>query len=158
MTDRTTRTARRRVTERFGDRRDTGSIALWCAILVPALLLIIGLTIDGGGKIRATERANRIAQEAARTGGQQLDAGQAIPGKAIVVDPGKAVAAATAYLAANGATGTASVEDGGRKLYVKVDGPAYRTKFFSLMGIGELDVHGEATATLVYGVNGPEAP
>ncbi|MQS16476.1 hypothetical protein F7Q99_30850 [Streptomyces kaniharaensis] len=158
MTDRTTPSARRRLTDRLGGGRDAGSIGLWCAILVPALLLIIGLTIDGGGKIRATERANRIAQEAARSGGQQLDAGKAIPGKAIVVDPDKAVASAMSYLSANGATGTAYATDGGRKLFVRVDGPAYRTKFFSLMGVGELAVHGEATATLVYGVNGPEAP
>ncbi|GAB2717427.1 TadE/TadG family type IV pilus assembly protein [Kitasatospora kifunensis] len=138
--------------------RDAGSIAIYCAIVVPALLLIIGLTVDGGGKIRATERANRVAQEAARTAGQQLDAGQAITGTAIVVDPGKAVAAAQSYLAAAGATGDASVTDGGRQIVVTVNGPAYQTKFFSLMGISSLDVHGKATATLIYGVNGPEVP
>ncbi|MFD8756038.1 pilus assembly protein TadG-related protein [Kitasatospora sp. NPDC059577] len=157
MTDHTT-AARRRPLDRFAGGHDRGSIGLWAAILVPSLLLIIGLTIDGGGKIRADERAERIAQEAARTGGQQLDAGKAIPGKAIAVDPDKAVAAAQAYLRANGATGSAHPADGNRKLVVTVDGPAYKTKFFSLMGVGELAVHGEASATLVYGVTGPEAP
>jgi Flp pilus assembly protein TadG len=140
------------------DPRDRGSISLYCAILVPALLIIIGLTVDGGGKIRATERANRIAQEAARAGGQQLDAAKAISGTAIAVDPAKAVAAANTYLTAAHATGTAQVSSDGRTITVTVTGPAYQTQFFSLVGISSLSVHGQATATLVYGVTGPEAP
>ncbi|MFF7995117.1 TadE/TadG family type IV pilus assembly protein [Kitasatospora xanthocidica] len=139
-------------------RRDRGGISVYSAIVAFALLLIIGLTVDGGGKIRATERANRVAQEAARAGGQQLDPTKAIPGTAIVVDPAKAIAAANAYLDRAKVTGSAKVSDDRRKIIVSVTGPDYETKFFSLVGIGSLPVHGQATATLVYGVTGPEAP
>ncbi|CAM5676078.1 hypothetical protein SANTM175S_09011 [Streptomyces antimycoticus] len=76
-------------------RRDDGSVSL---LLVGAALmgfLVIGLVVDGGGAMSAQSRADYAAQEAARAGGQQIDPAQAIPGQAIIVDPGAARAAGT---------------------------------------------------------------
>lgn len=68
-------------------RRDDGGIAVFTAVCVLALLAIIGLVLDGGGKLRATERADALATEAARVGGQALAPGAAVTGAAIRVDP-----------------------------------------------------------------------
>ena len=52
----------------------------------------------------ATQRANAIADEAARAGGQALDVSAALAGQ-VRVDPTAAVAAAQDYLDRNGVQG-----------------------------------------------------
>lgn len=47
-------------------RGDRGGIAVFVAICTVVLLAIAGLVLDGGGKLRATERADALALEAAR--------------------------------------------------------------------------------------------
>lgn len=51
---------------RASGRRDEGSITLWVAATVLAVLAVAGLVVDGGAKIRAGERADIVAGEAAR--------------------------------------------------------------------------------------------
>ncbi|WP_329615714.1 pilus assembly protein TadG-related protein [Streptomyces brevispora] len=136
-------------------RQDTGSVSLYAAIVIVGMLVMIGIAVDGGGKMRATERADAVAQEAARTGGQEIDAGQAITGENIVADPGAARGAALDYLAAAGAHGTVTVSDDGKKLTVTVT-DAYRTRFLTVLGVTEMPVTGHASAVLVHGVQAPE--
>lgn len=128
---------------------------MFVAVCVIALIGIIGVAVDGGSAMRAVERADYIAGEAARAGGQALDPAKAISGTAIVVDPQDASAAAQAYLATAGATGTVSVSGDGKTLTVNVTG-SYDTKFLSVVGIGSLSVSGHGTATLLHGVTAPE--
>src|SRR5690348_12122181 len=134
---------------------DTGGVTVFVAVCVIALIGIIGLAVDGGSKMRATERADYIAGEAARAGGQAIDPTDAITGKAIVVDPQAASAATQAYLRSAGATGTVSVSGDGKTLTVTVT-TTYDTKFLSVVGIGSLSVTGHAKATLLHGVTAPE--
>ncbi|MGW2572698.1 TadE/TadG family type IV pilus assembly protein [Streptomyces sp. NPDC001537] len=134
---------------------DRGGITVFVAICVVALIGIIGLAVDGGSKIRATERADYVAGEAARAGGQAIDPAQAINGTAIVVNPQDAAAAAQAYLHTAGATGTVHVSGDGTTLTVTVTG-SLDTIFLSAVGIGSLPVTGHATATLLHGVTAPE--
>ncbi|MEU3090715.1 TadE/TadG family type IV pilus assembly protein [Streptomyces massasporeus] len=134
---------------------DRGGITVFVAVCVIALLGIIGVAVDGGSKMRATERADYIAGEAARAGGQAIDPAKAISGTAIVVDPQDAAAAAQAYLRSAGATGTVSVSGDGKTLTVNVTG-SYDTKFLSVVGIGSLPVTGHGKATLLHGVTAPE--
>ncbi|WP_405477811.1 pilus assembly protein TadG-related protein [Streptomyces canus] len=136
-------------------RDDAGGITVFVAVCVIALIGIIGIAVDGGSKMRATERADYLAGEAARAGGQAIDPTEAINGTAIVVDPQDAVAAAQAYLGSAGATGTVSVSGDGKTLTVNVTG-SYDTKFLSAVGIGSLSVTGHGTATLLHGVTAPE--
>ncbi|MFE9968234.1 pilus assembly protein TadG-related protein (plasmid) [Streptomyces sp. NBC_01724] len=136
-------------------RRDDGGIAVFTAVCVIALLAIIGLVLDGGGKLRATERADSLALEAARAGGQALDPGAAVPGTAIRVDPQAATAAAHAYLHRAGVSGQVSMSDGGTTLTVTV-ADTYETKFLPVVGIGSMPVTGKASATLLHGVDQPE--
>ncbi|MGP4001700.1 pilus assembly protein TadG-related protein [Streptomyces sp. 8N706] len=135
--------------------REDGGIAIFVAICVVALLGIVGLVVDGGGKLRATMRADAAATEAARAGGQAIDPGQAIPGDAVVADPGAARAAAQAYLRRAGIPGSVTVSGDGKTLTVTTS-TSYATKFLPAVGIGSLPVTGEGQASLVHGVVSPQ--
>lgn len=128
---------------------------MFVAVCVIALIGIIGVAVDGGSKMRATERSDYLAGEAARAAGQAIDPAEAISGNAIVVDPQDAAATAQAYLRSAGATGTVSVSGDGKTLTVNVTG-SYDTKFLSVVGIGSLSVTGHGKATLLHGVTAPE--
>ncbi|MGW5434110.1 TadE/TadG family type IV pilus assembly protein [Streptomyces sp. NPDC004059] len=134
---------------------DRGGVTLFVAVCVIALIGIIGVAVDGGATMRATERADYIAGEAARAGGQAIDPADAISGRAIVVDPQAAAAAARAYLNSAGATGTVNVSGDGKTLTVTVTG-SLDTTFLSAVGIGSLPVTGHGTATLLHGVTAPD--
>ncbi|MGB8385495.1 MAG: pilus assembly protein TadG-related protein, partial [Dermatophilaceae bacterium] len=45
---------------------DRGSVTLWVAVSVATILAVVALVADGGAKIRAAERADIVAGEAAR--------------------------------------------------------------------------------------------
>lgn len=134
---------------------DRGGVTVFVAVCVVALIGIIGVAVDGGGKMRAVERADHIAGEAARAGGQAIDPAKAISGEAVIVAPQDAIAAAQAYLRSVGATGTVSVLGDGKTLTVQVT-DTYDTKFLPVVGIGSMPVAGHGTATLLHGVTAPE--
>jgi Flp pilus assembly protein TadG len=136
----------------YGDR---GSIAVFVAIVTIAFLGIIGLVLDGGGKLRATERADSVAMEAARSASQALDPAAAITGTAYRVDPQAAAAAAQAYLHQAGASGTVSISADRTTITVTITG-TYSTKFLPVVGINSLPVTGHGSATLLHGVNNPD--
>ncbi|UOY00016.1 TadE/TadG family type IV pilus assembly protein [Blastococcus sp. PRF04-17] len=125
---------------------ERGSIAVFVAVLVPGLLLIIGLAVDGGAKVAATQRANAVADEAARAGGQALDVSAALAGQ-VRVEPIAAVAAAQNYLDRNGVEGQVSVVDGDTlQVTTRISQP---TIFLGLIGISTFTVEGIGTAELV---------
>ncbi|MFF0706342.1 TadE/TadG family type IV pilus assembly protein [Streptomyces tendae] len=134
---------------------DRGGVTVFVAICVVALIGIIGVAVDGGGKMRATERADHVAGEAARAGGQAIDPTAAISGESIVVKPQDAVAAAQAYLHSVGVPGTVNVSADGKTLTVHTTG-TYATKFLPVVGIGSMPVTGHGSATLLHGVTAPE--
>jgi len=136
-------------------RRDEGGIAVFTAVCVLVLLGIVGLVLDGGGKLRATERADALALEAARAAGQAIDPGAAVSGTAIRVDPEAAQAAAQAYLHHSGINGSVTFSGDRSDITVTVR-ETYPTKFLSVVGIGSLPVTGHGSATLLHGVNQPE--
>ncbi|UQX04788.1 pilus assembly protein TadG-related protein [Streptomyces sp. RerS4] len=134
---------------------DDGGIAIYTAIVTVALLGIIGLAIDGGGKLRATERADATAMEAARAAGQAIDPAAAINGQAVRVDPHAAQAAAQAYLARTGTQGSVTLSADQSLLTVTVH-DAYTTKFLAIVGIPSMGVNGHGSARLLYGVTQPQ--
>ncbi|MEV6537077.1 pilus assembly protein TadG-related protein [Streptomyces sp. NPDC051639] len=136
-------------------QQDDGGVTVFVAVCVLGLIGIIGVAVDGGTKMAATERADYVAGEAARAGGQAIDPAQAVTGKAIIVDPQDAIAAAEAYLRSAGATGTVTVSGDGKSVAVTVSGSS-DTTFLSAVGIGSLPVTGHASATLLHGVTAPE--
>jgi hypothetical protein len=127
---------------------DEGRIALLVAVMAVAVLAMIGLSVDGGGKVRALERADNLASEAARAAGQAILAPQAIAGGEKVVDPTAAIAAAQTYLNAAGVTGVVTVSPDRKHITVTVT-IVYPTVFLGLVGIDTLTATRQATAVLV---------
>ena len=124
---------------------------MFVAISVLGLLLLVGLVADGGAKLRATQRADATAAEAARAGGQALDLADAVAGTPDRVDRAVAIRAAQAYLDAAGAVGTVAVSDDRTRLLVTVQATA-PTAFLGLIGINQVSATGSAQATLVDGI------
>ncbi|MGY1829001.1 TadE/TadG family type IV pilus assembly protein [Geodermatophilus sp. SYSU D01180] len=134
---------------------ERGAITVFLAVLVPGLLLIVGLAVDGGAKVAATQRADAIADEAARAGGQALDVAAALSGR-VRVDPAAAVAAAQDYLDRNDVTGAVTVVDGDTlRVTTTITQP---TTFLGLIGIATLTVEGSGTADLVPDESGGAGP
>jgi Flp pilus assembly protein TadG len=131
---------------------ERGSISLFFVIAAVALFLTIGLVVDGGGKIRAMQRADAVAAEAARQGGQAIQAGRAIRGEGVEVDSAAAAAAARTYLRSAEVTGDVKVITGTR-LEVNTT-TTYQPVFLGIIGIGPLTVHGHAEVRLIRGLEG----
>ncbi|MFD8416896.1 pilus assembly protein TadG-related protein [Streptomyces sp. NPDC059650] len=127
-------------------RDDRGSMSLFALVTIVALLAVAALVIDGGGKLRARTHAEGVAHEAARAGGQAVDAGKAIAGRGVSVDRNQAVAAARTYLSRAGVTGSVSVSEDGGSLQVTVS-ESYHPLF---LGGGSWSVTGHGSANLVY--------
>ena len=144
---------RARFSRAVGTDPEAGSVTLFVAITVVGLLVLCGLVADGGVKLRATQRVDSVAAEAARAGGQALDLPSAIEGTPLRVDRQAAVNAATGYLAAAGQTGTVTVAADGTTLDVTVTSTS-PTAFLALIGITTMTVTGHGQARLVHGVTG----
>ena len=132
---------------------DGGSVTVFFAVVVLAMLVLIGLVVDSGGKARALARADRIAAEAARSGGQAIDIPAAIQGAPARVNIANAVHAAQAYLGAARVVGTVTPTRNRRGLVVKVS-VTQATVFLKLAGVSSFSVQGSAEVTLVSGVAG----
>ena len=133
--------------------RERGSVTIWIITSATAMILLVGLAVDVGGQVHAKQRAQDIAVEAARAGGQQLQAPTAVRGRGAVADPGQAISAARNYLAGTSdVTGTASVS-GANTITVNTTS-RYETKFLSIIGIGSLTVTGHAQVQITRSVGG----
>ncbi len=128
--------------------RDRGSVTVFVAIAAVGLLAIAGLVVDGSAKVRAVQRADRIAAQAARAGGQAVDVADVLAGRPLRVDRRAALAAADSYLRAAGVEGSAGLVDGGSGLAVSTTISA-PTVFLGLVGVPSITVRGSAEATLV---------
>lgn len=137
-------------------RRDEhGSTSLFFVVIVIALFAVTGLVVDGGGKIRALQDANSIANEAARAGGQALRAAPAVEGSGAVIEPQAARQAAQTYLNTAGVNGTVDIVNGTR-LRVTVT-THYDPVFLDLIGAGgRMTTTGTAEVRLVRGIDGEE--
>jgi Flp pilus assembly protein TadG len=132
---------------------ERGSLTLMLAVLMPVLLALAGLVIDGGRKLDQAGRAFAIAQEAARAGAGQVNVSAAYRSGTFRVDQARAIAAARAYLTGAGVRGTVSA-DGTTAIRVSVTITGH-TAILSLVGIDTMTSTGSAIATLVSGVTGP---
>ena len=137
-----------------GRERERGAISLWAVTAAFAMIILAGLAVDLGGKVQAQQHAIDVATQAARAGGQQLDAARAVRGYGAQIDPTLAVAAARAYLAASDLTGTVTTR-GGSTVVVTTSG-SYSTKFLGIIGISSLPVTGSAESRTVRVYQGTE--
>jgi hypothetical protein len=131
---------------------ERGSVTVWLALSSFVMVFLVGLAVDLGGQVHAQQRDHDLAAQAARSGGEEVQAASAIEGSALTIDAADARAAAQHYLAAAGVTGTVSVT-GGDDITVTVR-DSYQTRFLGLLGIHHLDVTATATAHLVRTLGG----
>jgi Flp pilus assembly protein TadG len=134
------------------ERRDKGSISLFMVVIAVTLLAAVGLVVDGGIKVRALQRADETAREAARAGSQMLDVPAAVRGDAVAIDPAGAARAARAYLAAAGVDGTVRVSGNVVTVATRVD---FTPVFLTIAGVGASTVTGTASARPVSGEEVP---
>jgi hypothetical protein len=136
-----------------GGPSDGGAITLFVAIAMVGLLALAGLVVDGGAKVRAVQRADRLAAEAARAAGQAIDLAGVLEGSDVRVDRRAALVAAESYLRASGVEGSVRVIDGGRAIAVTTTTSA-PTVFLGLIGVPQFTVRGGAEVALVHSVRG----
>jgi Putative Flp pilus-assembly TadE/G-like len=136
----------------FGVRGDEGQITAFVVVLFAGLFLFAGLVLDGGLALAGKVEAADVAQEAARTGTQQLQVSQLRAAHRARIDPGRAVQAALASVHAAGDVGQARVT--GDAVSVQVT-HRQRTQILSLIGIGDLVTTARATARAEQGITQP---
>jgi hypothetical protein len=137
--------------------RDAGRVSLFLAIAMIGVLAIIALAYDGAGQLRTMQRADNLAAEAARAGGQAVDLDRLLEDGSTVLERDAARAAVDNYL--RGVDGVArwdvqvEVVDGNPRLTVNLE-ITYRRAFLGLFSFADtVTVPGTATATLLTTTN-----
>lgn len=136
-------TIRRLLRKLRNDER--GSITPMFVVFVPVLVLVIGLVVDGAGKIQANENAQAVASGASRAAANAV-ASEVIVNGSLSLDSHRAQIAARDYIAAANMTGTVTVT--GNEIHVTV-GTYYGTKFLSIVGVTALPAEASATAEII---------
>lgn len=137
------RTIRRVLAKLRNDEQ--GSITPLFVVFVPALILVIGLVVDGAGKIQANENAQAIASGASRAAANAV-ASEVIVNGGLSLDNHRAQIAARDYIEAAGMTGGVTVT--GNEIQVTVE-TTYATKFISIVGVTTLPAEASATAEII---------
>lgn len=133
---------------------ERGSVTIWIVLSVTAMMLVVGLVVDGAGKVYAMQRARDIANQAARVASQQVVAADAMRGDKVRIDTTAAAQAARRYLTAAGVNGTVTFTSP-NTLRVHVT-DSYKPVYLGSLGFGSMSVEGEATAYLARVVEGQE--
>ncbi len=134
-----------------GDR-ERGSVSLFFVMVTLALLVVIGLVVDGGAQIRNRQRADTSAQEAARAAGQAVNPAAAINGDGAQLQLGTAQAAAQQYLASAGVQGSVTTT-GGTTVHVHTT-TTYSPSFLGVIGVGSLSASADADVRVVRQLGG----
>ena len=74
------------VDRRRTGRRDSGAVTILFAVGISAIIVIIAVSVDVSGSLRASFRARALAEQAARAGAEQIDLGAALTGAGTPVD------------------------------------------------------------------------
>lgn len=135
-------------------RDERGSISLWLVTASFVMITLVGLAVDLGGQVHAQQRAHDIAAQAARAGGQSIQAPAAIEGRSVDVDLRAARIAAQKYLAAAHVEGTVVITGGDTVTVTVTD--HYDPQFLGALGISDLTVTGEASARVIRTIGGAE--
>lgn len=132
---------------------ERGSLSVWIPFAVLFGILFIGIVVDGVAIIKAQRSAQSVAAEAARTGGQQIHGPAAMRGLPTELDAAAAVAAAQAYIGAQGMTGMVTVV--GDVVTAEVR-DVQELAVLSVVGLAPVEVTGRAESRSVRSIGGVE--
>ncbi|MFF4506666.1 TadE/TadG family type IV pilus assembly protein [Streptomyces sp. NPDC001401] len=132
---------------------ENGQVTPFVVILAIAIVMFVGLVVDGGLALAAKARAIGEAQEAARAGAQALDLAEYRESGTVRLVPGQARTLAQTYLASTGDTGTVTVS--GDTVTVAVTAHQH-TQLLGLLGLDSLTVTSTGSAHPARGINAPE--
>lgn len=135
-------------------RDERGAISVWFATASLVMIILVGMTVDLGGKVHAQQQARSAAAQAARTGAQEVQGPTAIRGEELRVDINAAKSAAQGYLNAGGVKGSVTVVNGDTLIVRTTD--TYDSKFLGIIGLDSMRVTGEASARLIRAQGGIE--
>ncbi|MGI5353010.1 pilus assembly protein TadG-related protein [Streptomyces sp. CA-250714] len=127
---------------REGGRDDRGQVVVAVAGGVVVLWLFAGIVIDGGLALAAAARAQDVAQEAARTGAQQVDVHHLRNGE-VRLRTAQAEADARRYVASSGDSCTVSARRDKVTVHITHRQP---TQILKLIGKQTLTARASATA------------
>ncbi|WP_419994468.1 pilus assembly protein TadG-related protein [Streptomyces boninensis] len=122
---------------------DQGQVTVFVLGAVLIGWMFAGIVIDGGLALAGKVRALNNAQEAARTGAQQLDLRLLRDEQRVRLDASKAVGAARAYVAGTGDAADVAVR--GNRVHVTVT-HHQRAQLLQLVGVRQLVTTATATA------------
>lgn len=136
---------------------DAGRISMFLAVALVGVLAIIALAYDGAGQLRCMQRADNLAAEAARAGGQAIDLGRLLGTGDTVLDRAAAEDAVLDYLAAVDGVVLRDLifdtEGDNPTLTVHLD-LTYDRVFLDMFGLPDtVEIPGTATATLLTTTN-----
>lgn len=92
------------------DEDEAGSVSAFVAVVAVGLIMVTGMAYDGGQIVAAQATARDLAASAARAGAQEVDLDSLRSTGDAILDPDRATAAAQAFLAQAGFSGTARVD------------------------------------------------
>jgi uncharacterized membrane protein len=100
---------------------DAGSVSILLAVGLAAIMAVMALGVDSGGRLRAFARAQALAESAARAGAQQINT-DAITGNPATINTNTAPTVACAFLSGTEAScvGKPAVSTDGQTITVKV--------------------------------------
>ncbi|MGV4923698.1 Tad domain-containing protein [Streptomyces sp. BHT-5-2] len=122
---------------------DRGQATAFVVGVVAALWLFAGIVVDGGLALAGKARALDVAQEAARSGAQQLDVGQLRHHDEVRLVRAEAARAARAHVASAGDSGSAMVRGNAVTVHVT---HRYHPQILQLVGLRTLTLHATATS------------
>ena len=132
------------VTERGSVAGERGQSLVWFAILLPALLGILGLVVDAGLALEARRDLQNVADRAARAGAMQIDEAAFLNGGGVRLDEARATEAAGEYAAGASASVT-GIAAGTDEVAVQVSRPM-PSRFLKLFGISGITMTATGTA------------
>ncbi|GAA3831303.1 hypothetical protein GCM10022226_60440 [Sphaerisporangium flaviroseum] len=133
-----------------GETGERGSVAVFTVLFSVAVLILVGLLVDGGGAINARLRAADIAEQAARAGADSIDVDHLrATGKVRILDDGeactKAGAIVGAHADASAVLASCAVGDGAQDVTVTVT-LTWKAYFLTIIGFGGGTMEATATA------------
>ncbi len=130
---------------------DEGTASVFVLGMVVVLMVVAGLVVDGGRAVNARAAAMDAAEQAARSGANQLGP-DALHDGVVRIDPAAARAAASEYLLAQGYPQSGITVTASENQVVVAVRDTETTTLLSLAGITSFAAEGHATARAAVGI------